>query len=653
MSISQSFSFRKCRASVDCVLYMRARTGYNGAAMNKAFLVSLALSCVASPLFAGQPIESLPQLLEQTVPASADAVVSRRGSAFSALASLPADTDSFLAVQNLGKLGTLTEAAGPYEPMLRMAAALDSFALGVSRDAAEDLQRLWPLFALLGEEMSYLDAWVAQARPEAARAIVAVQRITQEERGARLVELTRNFRLAPIYMVLTAKPEGRTLLQQASLLPLMIPVAPGGPVELTAQGAWRGLCFKGHLLDLREADLAPEHEQQLKANLENLRIYVMTRVVGGRLQLVVTSDMALVKLPDKAQDSLLYSDRMVPFDSCMSGTPWAVSHTSPELVSLSTSLDMSAYSGVARMVGRVMQQLGSQNETCARAATAIEALLRQAETLTQPVKHAEQLMVWQDDAWYVRAVSDARGMEFLPGTLGYQSLSRAQDTIFVAETTPASITGCELPELPELFEQLVEVLQGCRETLQPEHAAGVEEQLQMLAELRPAAEKVAVDALKLGTSLTGDAALLVQQLPAGAEHPVRFSLRAGVADAAGVESVLPSLGGVTDKLCAADCPFAVQHDAHALLLTSSAGGALSLDAPSKTVQVQGGAVFSLQLAPLCNSLQQAAAACPEPELREAAAVVEAVADAVERVDAAATTRDGKLHLLMRLQPVVD
>lgn len=624
--------------------------------MNRSSLAALAMSVLALPALAQSPQPPLTQLLEQTVATPARASLGERAGAFSALAALPANTDSFMAVTRLGELAMLAggvEMAAQF-PALALVGGLDSFALGVSSEAAADLQRLAPLFELLGQSQSaWVESWMNQAEPGAALAIVAQQRETLAACAEQLVQSTADFSLAPIYLVLTAKPEAQMLLHQASILPLMIPVEPGGPVELTAQGAWRGFCIRGNLVDLTEAGLDPEHESRLKANLEKVRVYVLARVVDNKLVLAITSDMSKVKLPSSADKSLLSTDKFNAFDSCVGRNPWAVGYTSPGLVNLCERLDLHGYQSVARFVSGVLRRLGPQNEGCARAAVSLDSLMQSLDSLIPPGKHAEQVMVWQDDAVYVRTVSDARGVEFAPGTMSSLPYSQAQDTIVFAESTPVRFTGGSVPSVPVVLDDLSMVLQGCRTTLQPRYAAGVEQHLKHLAEARPGLVKLAAGAEKLlSSAISGSTTLLVQEQPAETAHPVSFSLRTGVADAAALDEAGTMLQEGAQLLCGeTKCcaePLQVQRNAETLLLSSVAGG-LELVAPSAAVP--GGAVFSLQLAPMSRALDRAAVSCPDVRVNDAAETLRVGASLIERIDGAATTREGQLHTLLRVQPV--
>ena len=147
--------------------------------MNRTSLVSLAFAIAAVPVFAQSPAVSLPELLEQSVVSSPSVSVVERAAAFPALAALPVDSDSFLAVGLLGELAALAAGTDAMEalPMLALAEGLESFALGVSADAARDLQRLAPLLELLSaSHPGWQEAWLNQAEPAAALAIAAQQR---------------------------------------------------------------------------------------------------------------------------------------------------------------------------------------------------------------------------------------------------------------------------------------------------------------------------------------------------------------------------------------------------------------------------------------------------------------------------------------------
>ena len=88
----------------------------------------------------------------------------------------------------------------------------------------------------------------------------------------------------------------------------------------------------------------------------------------------------------------------------------------------------------------------------------------------------------------------------------------------------------------------------------------------------------------------------------------------------------------------------VTHDTQTLQISSTPEG---LAMPASTQAVQGGMVFSLQLAPLARAVERTPVAETNPAMLESLQVGAAI---VERVDGAATTRNGMMHTLLRVQP---
>lgn len=341
-----------------------------------------------------QPVQgNLVQLLAQDNTADAVSLSPRaRANAFSALAALPADTDSFFAIAKLGEL--LSGEIASVIPGADVAAELDGFALGMSEAAAQDLQRLMPLFQVLTEAESPLgEEWCAKAAPDAARAIVAQQREARYRAGELLVQATRDYHLSPIYMVLSCKPGGESLLHQLSVLPLMVPVGADSPMVLMARGSSRGFYLRGDALDLSKAELAPEHEEQIARNLQQARLYVMAEVQGNKLVLVICSNLEEVKHPRRVSQSLLGSDKMAPFDALMQRDALALGSCSPTVVSMREQLNLCTYRITASFMGGVFRRLAGENPAMAAAADALDSLAQQLDTLVPPRTEAEQVMV--------------------------------------------------------------------------------------------------------------------------------------------------------------------------------------------------------------------------------------------------------------------
>lgn len=624
--------------------------------MKRSFLVSCALFSAALPLFAQGPGELYDRQVSQLESRGERGSLSARAAAFSALGGLPADTESFLAFGRLSEMldyVALDDSPAQYLA-LDLVQGLDSAALGASRAAIRDLQRLAPLLELLDQsQTSWCESWMRQAEPAAARAIVAQQREDTAAAAEQLVQYTEDFQLAPIYLVVTCKPGMQMLLHQASMLPLMIPVEPGGPVELTAQGAWRGFCIKGNMIDLSQMELSPEQESRLSENLEKMQVYVMARVVDNKLVLVITNDMSKVKHPASAGQSVLRSDKLAILDPVLAQRPLLVGYTAPELVTLSNRMDMQRYRSVTRFVANVFRRSAKDSAVYGRAASAVDVLAETLEKLVPVCSHAEQCVVWEEEALYMRFVADAGHLQFHPGSLSSRAFNVPASSIFYAESTPVSFSGPELPALPVLLDECAHAMRGCKATLKPQEARGVEQSLMRLEQARPALETATKGVEMLASELSGSLALLVQEPSAGGASSVQFSLQAGMPNAAtAAETGALLVKGIQMlsqlKVCN-NLPLMMKHSEQALMLGNGPDGLEQMPAaPGRAVH--GGAVFSLQIGPLSQALERACAQSGAAQLRNAAAITRAGAAFVERLEGAAVTRDGQLHVLMRALP---
>lgn len=588
------------------------------------------------------------QLLQETPAAETTEPLSPRvrAKAFSALAGLPADTESFFA---LADLGGMMQAAGlpSLFPGAELSAELDGFACGMSEAAAQDLKRLLPLFQVLTElQEDWPSQWGAKARPEAARAIVAQSRERQHQMGELLVQATREFHLAPIYMVLSCKPGGEQLLKQLSVLPLMLPLEADGPLVLTARGSSRGICLRGDLLDLSVLNLAPEQETELARNLQQARLYVMAEAYKNKLVLVICSHLEEVKPPRRVADSLLATDKMQVFDALIQRGALALGNSSATVVNMREEYNLSAYRNAASFICSVFGRL--EGEAFVPAVEAINRLMQQIAALTPPRKVAEQFVVWREaEAIYVQMESDAGGLRFAPGSLDFSQYDQNPDTVFYAEST--ALHGLPVVDAAAVLRDVACIQQAYQKTLASPYAEQEEASMAGLWQVRPALEKLVQGTQKMTASLGGSTALLMQI--GQVKEPLFFSARAGLADnAAWQEGERLLREGWHELEKTADAPqltgLQVQQQEQNLLLSTGAAPGLPLVAPAGGIAVQGGAVFALHI----PALLQAAGLSekPDPELQEKLAWLSTV---LERLEGAVSTRGDKLRVLLRFQLV--
>ncbi|MBR5331339.1 MAG: hypothetical protein IKV13_07595 [Akkermansia sp.] len=593
--------------------------------------------CALPPVYGG--VEALLTQEAQSAPAAALSPKAR-ARVFPALAALPADTDSYFAVSKLGDIfaGLLMGEI----PGAEVVAELDGFALGMSEPAVRDLERLMPLFQVLtSAESIAADQWSKKATPEAARAIVAQQREARHRAGELLVQASRDFHLAPIYVVLTCKPGSEALLHQLSVLPLMIPVEPDGPLVLMARGSSRGFYLRGDSIDLTEAELAPEHESEIARNLQHARLYVMAEVIGNKLVFSVCSNLDEVKLPRRAAQSLLGTPKMAAFDALMKRDAVALGSCSPAVVNMCEKSNLFAYRGAAAFIGAVFKRLGGENAAMGAAANAVEQMLQQLETLLTPAQGAEEMMLWREPGGFcMQLVSDAGNLSFAPGVLSFGAYHDAPDTLFFAESTP--LQGLPAVNVPGLLQLVEEVQQAYINTLLPEYAEAEARSLRELQQARPGLEKLASGGQKIASALGGSMAVLVQEGDAAAKNPA-FSLRAAVSDAPVLDEGIRQIQEAAAELELPACfggagPLQVQQQADAVLVSTGRGLPLAL--PQGGAAVQGGAVFSLNIQALAREMKRVRAS-----ETDAAAML---ASGVKKLEGASTIRGKMLYTTLRV-----
>lgn len=621
----------------------------------KRYLMALAASCMLGAVAHAQP---LVQMLEQILsPQSVSLTPEQRAARFSALAALPADTDSFFALAGLGEMARRMQDADSDAGQMAaaMVTELDGFALGMSQAAVQDLQRLLPLWQASMLSLSdWMVEWSRKATPDAALAIAAQGREQEQKLGETLVQATRDFHLAPIQLVLSCKPGGQNLLHLLSVLPLMVPVEPGGLVSLVAHGACRGFCLRGDKLDLDELELAPEHEAQIKENLKKVNLYLLAQVQGNHLVVTLCSNPDELPAMPALADSVLATARMQEFDAELGHEPLVLGYSSPTAVNLREEWNMSAYYAVPRDLALVFSRLVDTSASMAPAVAAIEQMLSQLASLVPSKDTAERFVAWkQDAAYYLRLSSDACGHTFEPGSFSLLQELQNPDTAIFAEST--GVKGMPQVDFTALMNNVQLVQQAYLDTLAAEHAATRASELDELRQLRPVADKAVAVLNTASLAEGGSVSLLLRGKGASATTgvPVSLSLRADVADPAamrtGVEQFRQSVQALTQADSSASCPMEVQSGERCILFTNDEQG-LPLSSSQPPVRVSGGAVFSLNLPALASALEAAARVSASKDLQQSAASIKEISASLQMVEGAMTTHDDQIHTLIRFTP---
>ena len=593
-------------------------------------LISLFVAFSLAPVSAveqSSPLGLLPQL-DST--AASTCSVRTRARLFSPLGALPADTDSFVVFSRLGEIASRIQWESGVLPAVDLLTELEGLAVGVSADTVADLRRLLPLFQILSTSVGEAaEAWKSKSADDVARAIVAEQRAQFDTDAETLVQASRDFHLAPIYFVLTAKEAGQQLLRQLSLLPMMLPIASDAPIEMTAKGDWRGFSVHGNRLDLSMLGLSPDQEKEMKQNLEQARLYVVSKKVGKRLVLVICSNLDEVSIPAKYTQSLLAAPVMNHFDSAAQQNPWAVGYSSASVVKMREDLDVFDYFNTVDFMARVFSRLGAGNEAYSAAAEALKSL-RQVSQQFLPKHHGpERFVVWGEDEYYLQMVGAAGDMSFAPGSIRYADNATADKTAVYVEST-ALQAGAAL-DIPAVLNDIEKIQTGVRASLKPDCVAECASLAQRLGQYRPYIEAVAATGRELNDGVQGSAAFLFSVAEGGDSASASLSLCAGVADPQSMADrlqgliPLPSDGSIAK-------PTVCVREGECVMNCGGNAPAPSINA----VPVSGAALFAVNL-PLLNKVVQ------QQGLQE-------VSSWIKRIEGALSTQESEFHLLLRLTP---
>lgn len=622
--------------------------------MKKTSLFSLVLSSLLPALYAQDAPGVMNELLGILAEPSTVLSAKARARCVPALGLLPADTDSFFALAQLDELIpcilSQNKAFTGVELAGALAGELDSVAVGVSPRSVQDMQRMQPLLQVLMSDLGLVgENWKAQAKDAVARAIVAVEREQQFIDGETLVQATRDFHLAPLYMVVAAKPGGESLLQQLSVLPLMLPLSTDSPIEMTASNGWCGFCVRGDRLDLSVAELTPEQESAIRRNLAKARLYVVTRIVGNKLLLVVCSNLKDVKIPGRVSDSALSTPQMASFDSCIQQGVWALGYSSPAVVKLRENLNLFDVLNSASFMEKVFSRLSSEAETYATAAAAIRSLVQKAAAYMPRQQGAERVLVWGDNPIRLYMSGASAGLSFAAGDLRFPEYAACQTTAVYVESTP--LKGGVQMNPTEILDDVEKVQRGYTYSLRTGESEYSDSPLAAFLQRRPASDDLFRGFQMLGDTPRGSTAWIVQADEPSAGTPCGIFMSGEVADAAAMPEIREKLRNGLNALLP-EIPFTPQIEGAGNEVTMMHGSSMP-KASARRIPIAGGCVFGINMPALVRVMGALAGGNSESR-REIADTpggsVGLSTGYVDRVDGALCTDKGEIHCLLKVTP---
>lgn len=439
-----------------------------------------------------------------------------------AAALLPADTDSFMVLSNVDRV--LKRFGVDASPELAAVSGIESVAVGISDEAVTLLQTL---VNQMGQGQMFGSSNMLLAGEWSARATEPVKAVIQElldgvkqATEQKIQNMAQQLTVKPMYFAVTVKPETIPAMQ------MMVGMLAGQ----LSQGDLRNMVecngFKGVKLPGLSLSLPDEADRKVDA-------YLMYRMQGASLQLVLCGDPSQAKAPANAAESVL--GRAELLNSRISRKTVAVISTSAAFNNICGSTP--EMDNAVDFAVSVFRKLAADSPAFGRsgvyAAEGLEFLKQQLNQLTPSSDSASQLYVWLDQSLHLEMVQDAAGMKFAPATLKQPAQLVNPDVAFYLESAP--ISGIPQPDLPGILGAAGAVANAVVQTFEEPYRAKRQAELDKVLSYRSDVLALADAVTTLGSGLTGSSTVVVtvpsstQTVEAAWYSPV--SNRAALADA--------------------------------------------------------------------------------------------------------------------------
>lgn len=439
-----------------------------------------------------------------------------------AAALLPADTDSFMVLSNVDRV--LKRFGVDASTELAAVSGIESVAVGISDEAVTLLQTL---VNQMGQGQMFGSSNMLLAGEWNARATEPVKAVIQElldgvkqATEQKIQNMAQQLTVKPMYFAVTVKPDTIPAMQ------MMVGMLAGQ----LSQGDLRNMVecngFKGVKLPGLSLSLPDEADRKVDA-------YLMYRMQGASLQVVLCGDPSQAKAPANAAESVL--GRAELLNSRLSRKTVAVISTSAAFNNIcggTPELDNAVDFAVS-----VFRKLAADSPAFGRsgvyAAEGLEFLKQQLNQLTPDTDSPSQLYVWLDKSLHLEMVQDAAGMKFAPATMKQPAQLVNPDVAFYLESAP--IIGAPQPDLPGILGAAGAVANGVVQTFEEPYRAKRQAELDKVLSYRSDVLALADAVTTLGSGLTGSSTVVVtvpsstQTVEAAWYSPV--SNRAALADA--------------------------------------------------------------------------------------------------------------------------
>lgn len=506
--------------------FHRARFVLRCARMNKTVLLMTALA--TAPLYAAAP--DYVQMAQPAAVATKTLSPAECASACAALAQLPADTEVFLTVGNVGKmLGEVLPPELTRDPQAAMLLNVDSIAIGSGADALAEYAKWAPVLGAVQGAGITEDLAQLWAEPSSSEIPVQVSENIAQEQKTAAIQMLKAGELPPTHIVVSFKGQDAAsipvMLRGMALMSLMSEAAGPGIIPVTEKGAalGDGDMPAGLMLDmdaLLTDEEAPEEAQPVLDALKGKKLYLLAAVKDSSLVLTICTDPAKIQLPENAESSLAATDKVKPFEARMGEGFIAAGYASAAWSNAETASRYATAKTIAKLLTDVFTAFKGQDASAADTYTAaiegVEKLLTMGHDAMKPEVGASTMLVWQDKDVHVELEGDNSGCSFSTATLNLNSLADKEDTILFTAGTQCE-GSCDF-DCAAFGDSVSAVANGVLATLTGETRLQAEAALSQLSSFKPLAEEMLHSMGTMHGALGNARTLVVAAAPAADER---------------------------------------------------------------------------------------------------------------------------------------
>lgn len=469
----------------------------------------------AAPLYAAAPNAADFAVMPAVAAPAQQMTPAARAAACGALVALPASTDSFMVLGNIGSMiADVQQKQGlPADPqMMAMAQSVDSIAIGLSDAAAADLQKYASLMGRLRTAQGLQELGIQWGQASESPIPSETADALNQEALAEAMAAGKELRLAPIQLAVSFK--GENAAQTAAMVKGMLMMGVTGPQTTPVAADGTPVSDMGAVEGIMVDLAALTENEEVAKFIGDRKLYVMLKQMGNALVLTVTSDLAAVQYADGVNASLAATAKAAAFDAHMDKSLVAAVSKSAALQKVEQDSNISSLNALVSMVAGTFEKLAVANSvtapTYAQAAQAAQTLATELGKAATVGSNPATMTVWRDEKHVVvEAEGDANGAAFNAGTLHQTTQALADNTMLYVEGTGMTCPcNADCATMKEAAGKLAE---GVIASLTGDARLQVESAKAQLESFGPVAEKTLAALGTVGSGMGDGSALILSK----------------------------------------------------------------------------------------------------------------------------------------------